>query len=81
MTKKPDWKREEFEMVVNNPAMSSEALAEQLPGRSTESVQLIREGLHAFHAGKNTSMLSEMMLARLEDSANEVTCPICGMIF
>jgi len=77
MTKKSDWTREEFEILVINPAHNSETLATLLLGRSADSIELIRNGLHAFHTGKNTSMLSKLMLARLEASENAIICPIC----
>ena len=81
MARKPDWTRKEFEAVLKNPTLSSEALALQLPGRSVDSILLIRRGVHAFHTGRNTPMLSKLMLRQLQYKGNQIKCPVCGEMF
>lgn len=78
MTKrKPNWTEEEFELLLNNNQMSDEELAEKLPLRSHGEVNIVREGIHAYHRGLNVSMLSMLMVCRL-DASEGLNCPICG---
>ena len=69
----PAWKPEEFETLLQHPELGDEAVAELLPGRTAEAVRVLRQGIHAYHLGMNTSMLAEMMVRRLK----QVTCPMC----
>lgn len=70
-----DWDPEEFETLLQHPELDDEAAAALLTGRSVGAVQVVRQGIHAYHVGTNTSMLSDMMIRRLEREA--VTCPVC----
>lgn len=81
MVRAPDWRIEEFEIVLENSHLSSEELAQLLPQRTRGAVEIIRQGIHSFHLGRNVSMLSKMMLRRLEEKDQSLICPICGKTF
>ena len=75
--RKPNWTLDEFEVLLNSNQLSDEELAGILPIRSSGAVNIVREGIHAYHRGMNTSMLSKMMLKRLQESKGLI-CLICG---
>ena len=55
-------------------------MAQRLPTRSAGAIDIVRAGIHSFHTGGDTSMLSQMMRERLGDRSRPVTCPKCGAI-
>ncbi len=71
----PAWGPEEFETLLQHPELRDEAVAELLPGRTVGAVKVLRQGIHAYHQGMNTSMLAGMMVHRLKQGS--VTCPMC----
>lgn len=75
----PEWTPDEFEILLRSPELSVDNLHLKLPGRTPGAVQIVRNAIHAFHTGKNTSMLSKMMVRRLEGDTTGLVCPICGM--
>lgn len=75
--RKPNWTEEEFELLLSSSHLSDEQLAEKLDLRSAGAVNIVREGIHAYHRGLNVSMLSMMMLRRL-DASEGLNCPVCG---
>ena len=81
MVRAPDWSKSEFEILLNSYGLSPEELARKLPGRSPGAIGWVRGGIHSFHRGGNVSMLSQMMLRRLEEGRGSLTCPKCGMKF
>lgn len=78
MVQAPDWSIEEFEILLNNNNVSGKELAQQLPQRTPDAIEVVRQALHSFHLGSNVSMLSKMMLRRLEGDRRPLTCAICG---
>ena len=81
MTRAPDWSVEEFDTVLNNSNLDSLELAQQLPRRTPGAIELVRLGIHSSHTGGNVWFLSKMMLRRLKDKQEQVTCAICGVRF
>ena len=81
MTRAPDWSVEEFDTVLNNSNLDSLELAQQLPRRTPGAIEVVREGIHSFHTGGSLSLLSRMMLRRLKEKQEQVTCAICGVRF
>ena len=81
MTRAPDWSVEEFDTVLNNSNLDSLELAQQLPRRTPGAIEVVRQGIHSFHTGGNLSLLSKMMLRRLKEKQEQVTCAICGVRF
>ena len=79
MRRAPDWTAAEFEILLQNPTLCYESLHLKLPGRTTAAVQIVRSGIHAFHSGLNTSMLSKLMISRLKNDTSGFVCPICGI--
>lgn len=77
MTRLPDWSVEELEILLNHNDLSSEQFAELLPRRTSGAIEVVRAGVHSFHLGGNTSMLSEMMRQRLKEKNQPLTCPRC----
>ncbi len=78
MTRAPNWEEYEFETLVTHPKLSDEELAKLLPGRSLGAIGVVRSGIHSYHRGLDVSMLSEMMLDRLDDARVPPICPVCG---
>lgn len=81
MMRAPNWSETEFETLISSPQLSSQQLADLLPQRTDGAVEVVRQGLHSYHTGGNTSMLSKMMLQRLDTKHDSVTCPICETRF
>ncbi len=81
MTRTPDWSVEEFDTVLNNSNLDSLELAQQLPRRTPGAIEVVRQGIHSFHTGGNLSLLSKMMLRRLKEKQEQVTCAVCGVRF
>lgn len=73
----PEWTSEEFEILLQSPALPADKLRLRLPNRTPDAIQIVRRGIHAFHTGKNASMLSKMMIHRLEGDTTNLVCPIC----
>jgi hypothetical protein len=78
MMRAPDWTNREFEKVPSSGSMDASELARSLPRRSVGAVQVVQHGIHSYHLGQESSMLSEMMLDRFADGKRPVICPICG---
>lgn len=81
MTRAPDWSKEEFEMLINNPGLLDKELASKLPDRTVGAIEVVRNGLHSYHKRGNVSMLSQMMLRCLEKKQGTLTCPRCSLRF
>lgn len=77
MKRAPYWTPDEFEILLRSPDLSADNLHLKLPNRTPDAIQIVRSGIHAFHTGKNTSMLSNMMIRRLEGDTSSLVCPIC----
>jgi hypothetical protein len=76
MKRAPDWTLDEFEILLNSPTLPDENLDLKLPKRIIGAIQNVRNGIHAYHTGNNYSMLSKMLVSRLEKSPSELICPI-----
>jgi hypothetical protein len=81
MTRAPNWSIEEFDTVLNNSNLDSLELAQQLPRRTPGAIEVVRQGIHSFHTGGDLSLLSKMMLRRLKEKQEQVTCAVCGVSF
>ncbi|MBZ5640592.1 MAG: hypothetical protein LAO51_17790 [Acidobacteriia bacterium] len=79
MPQAPDWTAQDFETLLQNGHRAVEDLARVLPGRAVGTIEVVQHGIHSYHVGRGTSMLSEMMLRRLGDRSRPVICPVCGM--
>ena len=79
MKRAPDWTPDEFEVLLHSPTLTDDDLRLKLPNRTLSAIQIVRRGIHAFHTEKNISMLSKMMIQRLEEQPTGVICPICEM--
>ena len=79
MKRAPDWTQDEFEVLLHSPTLTDDALCLKLPNRTLSAIQIVRRGIHAFHTGQNISMLSKMMVQRLEKGTTDLICPICEM--
>ncbi len=75
----PDWTARELETLLEGGHRSVEELASALRGRTVEAIEALQLGIHNYHVGRGTAMLSEMMLRRLGDRSRPVICPVCGM--
>jgi hypothetical protein len=78
MNRAPDWTKEEFELLLQNSALSDESLTARLPRRTVGAIQAVRSGIHEFHQKGETSLLSKMMKKYLRTSGMVLACPICG---
>ncbi len=81
MNRAPDWTEDEFKVLIENPTVSDEELEKLLPRRSLGAVGVVRCGFHAYHTGRNKSMLSKMMVRMFEHRKGTVVCPKCGERF
>ena len=72
------WTQREFDVLLDNNNLSHHKLAKLLPNRTPGAIEVVREGIHAFHSGTNISMLSQMMRETLSQSRDNVVCPKCG---
>ena len=70
-----EWTAEEFEELLRHPDRTSERLADSLPRRRVGAVESDRQGIHAYHLGMNTPMLTKAMVLRL--GSGPLTCPVC----
>lgn len=66
MKRAPAWTAQEFTTLLQNPTLSDAEIARLLPQRTEGAVGWVRSGIHSYHRGLDTSMLSKMMPARLE---------------
>lgn len=73
-----DWTKEEFDILVQNNALSDESLSNRLPRRTPDAIQVVRNGIHEFHLKGESSLLSKMMKERLTVLRPISICPICG---
>lgn len=78
MVRAPRWTNDEFELLISSGSASPAALAQRLPARTVGAIEWVRAGVHCFHRGGDVSMLSQMMIDRLNDRSRPVTCPKCG---
>ncbi len=82
MAQAPEWLEAEFEIVVNSYDIPETELVEQLQGvRTIGAIGWVKSGIHSFHRGGNTSMLSQMMLQYLEEGRGWLSCPKCSRPF
>jgi hypothetical protein len=77
MPRAPDWTEAEFELLLSQPRSTVAELQPRLPQRSVQAISLVRSAMHDFHNYGSCSLLSQMMVRRLEDPKSPWTCPIC----
>ena len=77
MSRAPEWTADEFKMVIQNSDLSSSALADLLPARTTEAIDIVRNAIHSYHQDRNISMLSRVMCRHLESGKGSIQCPRC----
>ena len=66
MARAEDWSEAEFEILLSNPNLSDEELANRLPKRTNGAIRTVRSFIHSFHRGLNISGLPHIMRRRLE---------------
>jgi hypothetical protein len=81
MVRAPDWNEDEFRILVTSYGLSDDELRSRLPNRSIGAIDIVREGVHAYHTGGNITMLSQMMRTYLSRNRSKLTCPKCGATF
>jgi hypothetical protein len=77
----PDWTLDEFKILLASGGSAPPKIVAFLPGRTTEGISVVQQGDHAFHLGRNHSMLSRLMVDYLEDQRGKLVCPVCGRMF
>lgn len=78
MSKAPLWSKQEFESLLQNNHLSDDQLAQLLSRRTAGAVNWVRSGIHNYHRGGNVTMLSKLMLERLQESDGQIICPHCS---
>ena len=78
MKQAPEWTKEEFEILVKNNSLSTESISAQLPHRTSDAIQIVRNGIHEFHQKGESSFLSKMMKDTIAKPEIDLVCPICG---
>jgi hypothetical protein len=81
MARAPDWTREEFEILLENPQLTDEERSTHLPRRTVKAIQIVRSIIHGFHRRNDVSCLSKIMLQTLDERRGTNTCPQCRAIF
>ena len=81
MSKKDDWTEAEFILLVSRPDLPDDGFSEIITERSAGAIAIVRAGVHSFHSGGDTSMLSGMMMSLLGSKNTLVTCPLCRVAF
>jgi len=81
MTKAPDWTEAEFQTLLDSSNISAADLAGRLSGRTPDAIEVVRQGIHRYHSGMDTSMLSQMMLRVLSQRGGSLVCPVCQTAF
>jgi hypothetical protein len=81
MAEQYDWTKEEFILLMSKSEFPDDGFLEIIPGRSKEAIGAVRKGVHNFHTGGDTSMLSRMMKTLLGSKKTLVTCPVCKVSF
>jgi hypothetical protein len=79
MKRASEWTSEEFEILLHSQVLPADELPLKLPKRTPGAIQIVRSGIHAYHLGKNPSILSNRMVRRLEGDTSGLVCPICEM--
>ena len=79
MSRAPNWSPEEFETLLQNQQLSDTQLSRLLPIRTVHAIGWVRNGVHSYHEGGNISMLSKMMIHRLEQGNGKIICPRCSV--
>ncbi len=79
MDRNVDWTIEEFEILIRNNSLSSLVLSNQLPLRTHDAVQYVRNGIHQYHIKGETTFLSKLIKDKLVQSRGSLECPICGV--
>jgi hypothetical protein len=71
MTNAPDWSEEEFRLLLSQPNTPAAQLQAELPQRSIDAIELVRNGI-AHHKRRGESpLLSKMMVGILEERDTE----------
>ena len=78
MKRLPDWTKKEFEILMENSSLSVESFSAQLPHRTPDAIQIVRNGIHEFHQKGDSSLLSKMMKDIIAKPEIDLVCPICG---
>ena len=81
MNRNPDWTLDEFKILLAGGGKPPAQLVTQVTGRTAGAVGVVQQGVHAFHLGRNHSMLSRLMADYLEAERGHLTCPVCGRMF
>ena len=77
----PEWSLDEFKVLIAGGGKAPPKIAMLLPNRTTEAISVVQQGIHAFHLGRDHSMLSKVMVDYLEAERGVLACPVCGRIF
>ena len=62
MTRAPDWSEEEFRLLLSQPETPAEDLQQELPQRSIEAIELVRNAVADFRRRGESPLLSQMMV-------------------
>ena len=79
--KPPAWERDEFEMLLRHPNMSSEDMRNLMPRRSAEDIEEARAFVHTFHLGTQVAGVPALLRSQLENKSASLTCPVCSASF
>ena len=78
---RPEWTREECDILLDSPQVTDEELSNHLPRRGVGAMQTVRSFMHNLHQGGDISGLSLTMRQAIDERRGTVTCPKCGAIF
>jgi hypothetical protein len=94
MTRAPEWSEEEFRLLLSQLATPAEELQQELPQRSVEAIELVRNAVADYRRRGESPLLSQMMRRIVDEHARECVCcqhgtptagprvcPLCGHQF
>jgi hypothetical protein len=67
MTRVPDWNEKEFRLLLAHPETPAAELQTQLPRRSTEAIELVRNAVADYRRRGESPLLSRLMVQLLDE--------------
>jgi hypothetical protein len=77
----PDWTLDEFKTLLAAGGKAPAQLVGQIPTITAGTIAVVQQGIHAFHMGRDHSVLSRLMVDYLEEQRGKLVCPVCGRMF
>lgn len=78
MSRPGKWTIQEFAVLAKGHALSHSNLSRSIGTRTPGAVEVVREGVHAYHSGqRETTLLSKSQKEYLDANSGGLTCWKC----